>query len=146
MLYFQDTAGDDRTSSSQHQKASADKKAKNKPNIISKKKSDKKSLTSKTTSKSDGKSKVKKTALLKVSIPFGYRIPFYLGVRRDAYTKNVYDPSGACTANFELKLMGGIPTVFPNSGPKKPGVYIFSASAKISRFHRPRNYDIFRSR
>ena len=67
MLYFQDTAGDDRTSSSQHQKASAGKKAKNKPNIISKKKSDKKSLTSKTTSKSDGKSKVKKTALLKVS-------------------------------------------------------------------------------
>merc|ERR1711953_473368 len=63
----QDTAGDDRTSSSQHQKASAGKKAINKPNIISKKKSDKKSLTSKTTSKSDGKSKVKKTALLKVS-------------------------------------------------------------------------------
>ena len=88
----------------------------------------------------------KVTALLKVSIPFGYRIPFNLGVRRDAYTKNVYDPSGSCTANLELKLMGGIPTVFPNSGPKKPGVYIFSASAKIAGFNRPKSYDIFRSR
>merc|ERR1712154_366280 len=41
--------------------------AKNKPNNISRKKSDKKPLASKNTSKSDGKSKVKKTALLKVS-------------------------------------------------------------------------------
>ena len=79
----------------------------------------------------------KVTALLKVSIPFGYRIPFYLGVRRDAYTKNVYDPTGSCTANLELKLMGAIPTVFPNSGPKKPGVYIFSASAKMNSIWKP---------
>ena len=64
---MQDTGGDDTTSSSQHQRVSADKKAKNKPNIMNKKKSDKKSLASKTTSKSDGKGKVKKTALLKVS-------------------------------------------------------------------------------
>ena len=71
----------------------------------------------------------KLTALLKVSIPY------YLEVRKDSYAKNIFAPSGSCTANFELKLMGGIPTVFPNSGPKKPGVYIFSASAKISRFH-----------
>merc|ERR1711953_360615 len=48
----QDTAGDDTTSSSQQPKTSADKKAKNKPNNISRKKSDKKPLASKTTSKS----------------------------------------------------------------------------------------------
>ena len=67
VFYFQDTAGDETTSSSQQQKSSADKKAKNKPNMINKKKSDKKSLASKTKSKSDGRGKVKKTALLKVS-------------------------------------------------------------------------------
>ena len=78
----------------------------------------------------------KVAAFLKVSLPFGDQIPFDLGVRRDAYTKNVYDPSGSCTANLELKLMGGIPTVFPNSGPKKSGVYIFSASSKSVIFGR----------
>ena len=67
VFYFQDAAGDDTTSSSQRQKSSADKKAKNKPNMINKKKSDKKSLASKTPAKSVGKGKVKKTALLKVS-------------------------------------------------------------------------------
>ena len=67
VFYFQDAAGDDTTSSSQQPKSSADKKAKNKPNMINKKKSDKKSLASKTPAKSVGKGKVKKTALLKVS-------------------------------------------------------------------------------
>ena len=83
----------------------------------------------------------KLTALLKVSIPY------YLEVRKDSFAKNIFAPSGSCTANFELKLMGGIPTVFPNSGPKKPGVYVLAASTKIANFDRPSSReDILRSR
>ena len=70
MFYFQDIKdGGETTSSSQHQKASPNKKVKNNPNISNKKtsKSDKKSLASKSTKKADGKGKAKKTAVLKVS-------------------------------------------------------------------------------
>ena len=70
MFYFQDIKdGGETTSSTQPHKATPDKKVKNNQNkkMPGSSKSDKKSLPSKSSTKADGKGKVKKTAVLKVS-------------------------------------------------------------------------------
>ena len=68
-------------------------------------------------------------ARLKIEIPL-YNVP--------SYPKNGYDRrddiflSGS-KADFELKLLGEIPENI-RSGDGRPGAYIFSSSAKVTKF------------
>ena len=68
-------------------------------------------------------------ARLKIEIPF-YNAPQYpnngYGGRGDI------TPSGS-KADFELKLLGDIPEHI-RSGDGRPGAYIFSSSAKVTKF------------
>ena len=60
-------------------------------------------------------------------------IPHNVGQVRGFITDMEGFPSGA-TADFQLKFNVDIPEHLQNGGTKKPGYYIFSASAKVTKF------------
>ena len=60
-------------------------------------------------------------------------IPHNVGQIRGYITDKEGFPSGA-TADFKLKFDVDIPEHLQNGGTKKPGYYMFSASAKLTKF------------
>ena len=67
-------------------------------------------------------------ARLKVEMPF-YNVPPY---PNNGYN-GMFEPPSGSKADFELKILGDIPEHI-RSGDGKPGAYIFSSSAKVTKF------------
>ena len=69
-------------------------------------------------------------------------IPIHNEGQTRGYITDIEDKISGATADFKLKFNGDIPEHLQNGGTKKPGYYIFSASAKLTKF----GYSIIRNR